>query len=94
MRFVSLDRKSLSASVTFGDGDHTVTKVILGDAPNRLQILRKIREAKRDFLFALYGEDWKNHDPTWNNGLWSTEPFDDELEVFEKVIDEISKSPS
>jgi len=87
MRLVAVEKCDNAIWLTFQDGEDTVHKQVAISYLGRLvannlpkyadyEILKRSREAVRDFAFLRYGNAWREHVPIGK--FWSVAPQDDE----------------
>jgi hypothetical protein len=97
MRLTSAELSEDGVKLTFEQGDDKVIKLALIsdcaikvssgplDAQAAYQLVRKAREAVRDFAFKKYGADeWKQHVP-WGK-FWGPELSEEEQEIIDKAV--------
>jgi len=69
MRLLKIERRDCgdcrSYRITLDvDGEEVSKSILLGDNKfKELSVLRRLNEARRDGLFKIHGENWREHDP-------------------------------
>lgn len=73
--------------ITLAQGLSTVQKFVRKDS-RVVGILRKIREAKRDFACDEFGKDWRSH--IEGNGFFASGPNEEEAAILDEIADRLS----
>jgi hypothetical protein len=97
MTVVSAERTEFGLCVVFADGDNKEMKYVrIADtsvplsSDATLKVLRRIREAQRDFLYKQYGNDWRVHEKQRvAGGFFTADISDEEAELLTDVVEKI-----
>lgn len=95
MKLESLVAAADSVTLFFHENAHDVQKRFRsnGLSPQELRhlVLLKIREARRDFLYFLHGDDWRQHD---KGKFFSATETPEEEEIVNEAIRLLNGDPN